>query len=158
MLGWVLRYICSIKGDVLQGVYFTSSSPNEPTYREDNERKKWFKKYQRIRKLNSIRLQSGGTKYFSLNGSERVKQTFAYLWRPGSLGDVKESWSQRRLSCSTFDFVKGFCWAKQSICHSHQKVIYQQTACRVNRATSLWAAQSHHPQKVITISGVAQWQ
>lgn len=42
-LGWVLRHICSIRGDVLQGIYSTSGSPNESTYRGDNERKSGLK-------------------------------------------------------------------------------------------------------------------
>lgn len=98
------------------------------------------------------------TNHMRTNDSKRSQTNGCIFIRPGSLWDAKELWLQLGLGCSTFDFMKGFCWAKQSICHSHQKVIYQQTACRVNRATSLWAAQSHHRQKVITISRVAQWE
>lgn len=73
-----------------------------------------------------------------------------YLRRPGCLWDVTELWSQHGVSSPTC--IKGFCWAKQSISHSHWRVIDQQTACRVKRSTSLYVAQSCNPQKVISIS------
>lgn len=81
-----------------------------------------------------------------------------YSRRPGSLWNVKELRSQQTRRCSSNGFRKGCYWAEQSIYHSHQKVIFQQTALTVNRSTSLWAAQSSCPQEVITISSVAQWE